>query len=423
MTIFPIQHFVISAVSESNWKIEHQCPQCGAPVVIDEADRLLSCPFCKTKLYLMTPDHFRYYIPAPDQASRDMVYLPYWRLKGTSFSVEANEISPRFVDTSILATYFPGLPRSLGLRPQAMKVKYISPDMPGQFMETSLQAQAVIPAIEPSDPSGHSFHQAFIGKMISLVYSPAYLEKDTLYDALLGRPLSAWKKDETARTPADTKPSNWQIRFISTLCPRCGWNLQGEKDALVMICKNCDSAWICSKTEFETVPFSVMTTFSKESILYLPFWRMKPRVEGIHLVSYADLIRLANLPKVINSDFESAPLYFWSPAFKVNPALYLRWARQMTTFQPEGKTSETFAGASFYQVTLADQEAVKSMKITLADLVVDKRQIYPKLADIQVSADEIMLVYHPFIVGPHELIHETMHVTIDRTALSYGTYL
>jgi hypothetical protein len=95
----------------------------------------------------------------------------------------------------------------------------------------------------------------------------------------------------------------------------------------------------------------------------------------------------------------------------------------MTTFQPEGKTSETFAGASFYQVTLAGREAVESMKITLAHLVVDKRQIYPKLADIQVSADEIMLVYHPFIVGPHELIHETMHVTIDRTALSYGTYL
>ena len=66
-----------------------------------------------------------------------------------------------------------------------------------------------------------------------------------------------------------------------------------------------------------------MTAFSKEAILYLPFWRMKPRVEGIHLVSYADLIRLANLPKVINRAFESAPLYFWSPAFKVSPALSL----------------------------------------------------------------------------------------------------
>ena len=424
MTTFPRPHSAISAVSDSNWKIEHQCPQCSAPVVLDEADRLLSCPFCRTKLYLVTPDHFRYHIPAPDRISRDLLYLPYWRLKGTSFDVRAEgDIRPRFVDTSILAATVPGLPRTLGLRPQAMKVKYISPDMPGQFMDTSLLADAVIPAIDASVPMGQSLYRTFIGETISLLYSPAYLEKDTLFDALLKRPLATWRENEPARGPSDARPPNWQIRFIATLCPRCAWDLEGERDSRALICKNCDSVWNCLKTEFEEVPFSVMTASTKEPILYLPFWRMKPHVEGFQLSSYADLIRFANLPKAVNLDFESTPVHFWSPAFKVSPALFLRWARQMTTFQPDGKTRESFAGASFHQVTLAGQEAVESMKIILATLAVDKRQIYPKLAEIKITASELMLVYQPFIVTSRELIHETMRVTIDRTALNFGTYL
>jgi hypothetical protein len=150
---------------------------------------------------------------------------------------------------------------------------------------------------------------------------------------------------------------------------------------------------------------------------------MKPRSEGIALNTYADLIRLANLPKAMNPDFESVLVYFWSSAFKVNPALYLRWSRQMTVYQPQGKTTTTFAGAPCYPVTLASREAVEGMKITLAELVVDKRLIYPSLETMRLSADEILLVYHPFLVGSRDLIHETMHLTLDRAALNYGAYL
>jgi DNA-directed RNA polymerase subunit RPC12/RpoP len=409
------------AANLANWKIDHQCPQCGASVLLDEADRLLACPFCRTRLYLVTPDHFRYHIPVPERQEKDMLYLPYWRLKGSSFAVQANGISPRFIDTSILATNGAGLPRSLGLRPQAMKLKFVSPDMGGRFLEVHLQPRAIIPAMEASDPAEHSLYRAYIGEMISLVYAPAYVENRTLYDALLKRPLSAWQEETI--TAAEAKPPNWQVRFIPTLCPRCGWDLQGEKDVLVLTCKNCDSAWHCSGTALAEVPFTVLAAATKEAVVHLPFWRMKPHAEGLSLDSYADLIRLANLPRVTNPDFASIPAYFWSPAFKVNPALFLRWSRQMTVFQPQGKACETFAGRSCYPVTLASQEAVESMKITLAEMIVDKRRIYPLLTDMRLSADEIMLVYHPFLVGPRELIHETMHLTLDRMALNYGAYL
>ena len=413
------------AVNEANWKaelngyqIEHQCPQCGAPVALNEADRLLSCPFCRIRLYLVTSDHFRYRIPAPEKHGKDMLYLPYWRLKGASFSVQGNEIRTRFIDTSILATNSAGLPLSLGVRPQVMTLKFASPDMKGRFLDISLSSRTVIPALEASDSGEHMFYRAFIGETISLVYAPAYCDNGTLYDALLERPLSAWPDE-----PAAAKPPDWQIRFIPTLCPRCGWDLRGERDVLVLTCRNCDSAWNCSGEAFTEVPFAVLTAAATKEIVYMPFWRMKPHAEGIALNSYADLIRLANLPKVMNADSASAPVYFWSPAFKIHPALFLRWSRQMTVYQPQGKTRETFAGASCYPVNLASREAEESMKITLADLIVEKRRFYPLLTDIRLTAQETLLVYHPFIIGNRELIHETMNLTLDRTALRYGAHL
>ena len=410
-------------MSDSSWKIEQACPQCGAPVVLDEADRLLSCPFCRTRLYLATPDHFRYHIPAPDRGGEDRIYLPYWRLRGLSFTVQAGEISPRFVDTSMLATGAHGLPRSLGLRPQAMTVRYTSPDLPGQFMEASLQARTAVLAMESSGPAGRSDYRAFVGETVSLVYAPADLRGGILYDALLKRPLSPWNEHAAARKPSKMKPPNWQVRFISTLCPHCGWDLDGERDAQVMICGNCDSAWQCAGTRFERVPFSVMAASSRKEVLYLPFWRITPRVEGLPLGSYADLIRLANLPKAVDSGFEKKPAFFWAPAFKLSPALFLRWARQMTAFQPEGKAGESLAGAPFHPATLAGREAVESLKVTLASLAVDKRQVCSMLTEMRVSAAEIMLVYQPFVVGRHELVHETMQVAIGRTALGFGTCL
>jgi DNA-directed RNA polymerase subunit RPC12/RpoP len=407
------------AVNEANWKIEHQCPQCGAPVLLNEADRLLSCPFCRIRLYLVTSDHFRYRIPAPEKQGKDMLYLPYWRLKGASFSVHGNEIRPRFIDTSILATNGAGIPPSLGVRPQVMTLKFASPDMKGRFLDISLPSRTVIPALEAPGFGEHIFYRTFIGETISLVYAPAYCENGTLYDALLERPLSAWPDEPVA----DAKPPDWRIRFIPTLCPRCGWDLQGERDVLVLPCKNCDSAWNCSGEAFTEVPFAVLTAAAKKEIVYVPFWRMKPRAEGIALNSYADLIRLANLPVAMNSGFASTPVYFWSPAFKVNPALFLRWSRQMTVYQPQGRTRETFAGASCYPVTLTGREAEESMKITLAELIVEKRRFYPLLADIRLAAEETLLVYHPFLIGSRELIHETMQLTLDRTALDYGAHL
>ena len=407
--------------ASGNWQIEHQCPQCGAPVVLDEADRLLICPYCKTKLFLVTEDHFRYCIQTKDSPPGETIYVPYWRLKGSSFSILINEVTNRFFDANRLALNFSGIPASLGLRPQVFKLRFASPRVEGIFLKPGLSAQTIIQQISGAEyPS--NLHQAFIGETVSLIYSPMYRENDILYDSILKRPVYTLKPGEIDGLLASGRQQDWDIAFVSTLCPQCGWDLEGGKDTLVLTCRNCDSAWTCKGTTFEKVAFSVMANVEPDTY-YLPFWRMKTRIEGITLQSYADLIRLGNLPKVISYTFEEKELYFWSPAFKVNPSLFLRWSRQLTTFQPGGEAIEKLPVRSIYPVTLPISEAIKSIIITMASIITDKRKFLAILPEIRISLEESQLVYHPFVLSHNELVHAKTGLSIDRNALNFGMFL
>ncbi len=146
----------------SYWQIEHGCPQCGAPVTMDETDRLLACPFCRTRLYLAVEDHFRYHIPPPAGAEGELLYIPYWRLRGSSFSVTATGVTQRFVDTSALAATLQELPHSLGLRPQVLKLRFVSPTTEGRFIRPELPAVQALSGL--STPTQGIFHQEFIGE-------------------------------------------------------------------------------------------------------------------------------------------------------------------------------------------------------------------------------------------------------------------
>ena len=412
---------------DSHWRIEQGCPQCGAPATLDETDRLLACPFCRTRLYLVTEDHFHYYIPPAAKADGELFYIPYRRLRGSLFCVNASEVTHRFIDTNTLAVNFPGLPYSLGLRPQTLKLRFVAPSTQGRFIAPDLPADAEIPGLgkAPHGVLRHEFIREFIGETASLIYAPFFLRGETLCDAVLGKPICECQSDDRERLEQSPQPAQMQVRFIPTLCPYCGWDMEGEKDSLVLICRNCNSAWECLKNGFQRVGFTVISPPAESGgiALYLPFWRMKPRIEGMELTSYADLIRAANLPKAIIPAFASEPLHFWSPAFKVNPFLYLRWARQMTVSRPADDTEENFPKTALHPVTLPLAEAAEGIIITLAQMSTDKRKLYPKLSGLRVTLEEFRLEYHPFILSGGELIHASIRFALDRTALSYGLRL
>jgi hypothetical protein len=160
---------------------------------------------------------------------------------------------------------------------------------------------------------------------------------------------------------------------------------------------------------------------SSDTLIYLPFWRIKPVITGLKATSFADLVRLGNLPRSITPAMEDTPLYFWSPAFKVNPSLFLRWSRQLTVLQMPDDLTDQWPSSAVFAATLPLAEATESILVTLGSLAIDKRAFFKGLPDIRVDAKESLLVYHPFVMGERELTHERMGLVIEKNALKYGT--
>jgi hypothetical protein len=411
-------------VNGSNWQIEQQCPQCGAPIILDESDRILLCKFCRTQVYLSTKDHFRYYIPPAKGIGESIYFIPYWRLKGLSYTLEGLNTSYRFFDATLLAFSSRLLPVSLGLRPQALKLKFVGRDNAGEFIEPSHKTREALSDVDQSIVGKPDQQRIFIGETISVIYAPVYSDNGCLYDAILKKPFTPKVEEKEIKQALSSAPAEkWQVNFIPMLCPNCGADLPGEKDALIVFCSNCDSAWKSSNMNFTKVDFSIWSE-KREDIVYLPFWRMKAKIDGVQLETYADLIEVANLPKVTTEAWKHTPFYFWSPAFKINPAVFLRWCRQLTITPAETDLkTEAFPAKTIYPVTLPATEAAESLIITLANLVTDKRRLPDLLASLKYTVEDALLVLHPFAISPKELIHTKLGFSMDRTALNLGTYL
>jgi hypothetical protein len=87
------------------WQIRHQCPQCGGPITLDEADRLFACDFCKVRLYIFTEDTFFYYIPWNDRLPDGLRLVPYWRYRGMEFSCTRTKLTHTIVDRTRPSPY------------------------------------------------------------------------------------------------------------------------------------------------------------------------------------------------------------------------------------------------------------------------------------------------------------------------------
>lgn len=396
--------------------IEHQCPQCGAPATLEETDRLFDCNFCRVKSYLTRSDYFRYLLPhhAPDNA--DLIYVPYWRYRGTLFSATGEGVRQRFIDVSHQAIELTALPISVGLRSQALKMKFATPAVSGRFIEPRIPHGHIMKAFqkqfEVSLPHP-VFHQAYVGDALSLIYAPFY-EKSQLYDAVLNRPLTAVAAHETPLARLPTVKSHWPLRFLPALCPACGWDLSAERDALVLACANCNRLWQATADGFKNVNFVTLKTAPQDGLRYFPFWRIAARVSGIELSSYADLAKLANLPVAIQPHWQHAAFRFWTPAFGLRPKTFLRIATQATLAPPLEKFTRDLPPAAVASVTLPVEEALDSLKIMLAGFAKPARRLLPQLADIGIQPQRYLLAYLPFETGRLEFIQPDLKLVINR---------
>jgi len=277
--------------------IDHQCPQCGAPAVLEDTDRLFSCPYCRVKSYLLQKGHFRYRLPhrAPEDAA--VFYIPYWRMRGMMYWVQPGGIDSRVVDHSQPAVAGSAFPLSLGLRSQAMRLQFAGEDGNGRFIRPNVTRNMAETAFKGNfgvTLAPPPYDQAFIGETLSLIYAPFYVRQG-LTDAVLNRQIRPEIPDFSGLTEDE---SRWPVLFVPTLCPNCGWDMDAERDALALPCRRCGSLWRAGEHGLKRMKAAHLPADEAHPV-FLPFWRVSVAVSGLILYSFADFARLANLPRVI----------------------------------------------------------------------------------------------------------------------------
>lgn len=393
------------------------------PIILDEADRILSCKFCRTRVFLATNDHFRFYLSPANDINENIFFIPYWRLKGLSYLLRGKNITYKYFDANFLCYDFPQLAYTLGLRPQALKLKFVGSDnKAGKFITASAETAKKFSDNFQQRAQNPYRQEILIGETTSIIYTPVYSANDRLYDAILKTPLIPRTEDGNIEGRLDAAPSEqWHVTFVPLLCPHCGADLPGEKDTLIVFCPNCSSAWNPSDKFFSKVNYFTWQE-KGDNILYLPFWQMKLKVEGLRLETYADLVKVANLPKAPAEIWTRTPFYFFAPAFKINPALFLRWCRQLTATPPATDLTVDFPAKNIYPVTLPLSEALESALITLSSLLTE-RQLLNVSSSLKFTSEDCSLVLHPFALSGKELIHTKLGFSMDMTSLNLGVYL
>jgi DNA-directed RNA polymerase subunit RPC12/RpoP len=411
--------------------IEQSCPSCGASIVLLEDDRLIRCAYCDVNNYRLESAASRYLLPSkqPDHISpTQLFFTPYLRFKGTIFYVREGEVGHKIVDTTRLGIEEEKLPSSLGLRPQAMKLLPVVASTEGTFFQQSLPtksafAHAAMVSELFSDKSDKVFyHRAFIGETLSRIYQPCYLHEGIVYDAVVNRPIGAGKFLDRHRDKTCSAKLSWEPQFISTICPNCSGLLSGERDSLVLRCRNCDSLWQENGKRFQSVVRQVVDS-EERSAQYLPFWRITFSTHGWILKSYGDYLRFTNQPVVVDRRFDSTPLAFWIPAFKLNPKAFLQVSAQLTVSQwriPSGKSRWV---SNAHPVTLSQKEAVQAIKSVLAVTTLNKSNRLPLLPKMTIADVQCQLIYLPFIKQPHDYVQEHTAATLLAAALLFGRKL
>ncbi|ADH87227.1 hypothetical protein [Desulfurivibrio alkaliphilus] len=400
-----------------------ECRQCGGPIALQETDHLVTCGYCNVSTYLAGSDYFRLTLPARPGFD-ELLQVPYLHFRGCLYSCTEKGVAGRIGNHSLPGVTLPFLPPNLSVRTQALPMRFAAPST-GNFLGNRLTTDKVLAWLgrNMSPVAGTVFHQALIGESVQLVYLPIARRGRKFFDAVAGTPLpgTADEAEEDVAALREPEPA-WRLHQLATICPGCGWNLEGPRDTNVLFCRNCVSAWWFRDGRFNPLVYTLVPSRRRE-VLYLPFWRIEAAGSPLPLASHADLIRLTNQPRVVQPDWEGLPLRFWAPAFKIRPDLYLQLAARLTLAKPEFDQVEALPAGELPSVTLPQGEAIQSLVPILANLTVNRREVYPALPELAFAIGDVRLYLLPFLTSGYELHQEQTGVLVNRRALEYGRAL
>lgn len=413
--------------------IEQPCPSCGAGITLHEDDRLIRCEFCDVPNFRVQQKVPRYVLSPRlphDVPEHEFMYVPYLRFKGCIYSIRGAEVRHTLIDTTRLGCDCVSLPVSLGLRPQAMRVTPVTEQLQGRFVRQSVKTDTIfaesvrLTELFSKDRGKQVRHLAFIGETVSRVYLPVYVHNDTLYDGITRQEFGAGSRAGQLADKVIPFSTDWEPRFISTICPQCGEAMQGDRESLVVNCANCEHQWLEENGRFAQLEYQVAPP-REEGARFIPFWQIEPEGENPQLATLADFLELTNQPLVIRQQHRERKLRFIVPAFKMNPSLFLQIARNLTVLQTDYDCFEQrgFSSEEIYPVTLAHQEAVESLKSVLAAAAVSTKRVMELLPSLVFRASRKKLVYLPFRDTGHDCIEHHTGISLPTAALRYGRKL
>lgn len=410
-------------------QVEQGCPQCGASIVLHETEHLLTCAFCGTRNYLQSNGPFRYVLPMPHQRTlpAELLLAPYLRFKGTIFLVTDEGISHRVVDTTQAANPLPGLPPSLGLRPQAMQLRWLDPSGGCRYLPQKLKAAAVLEKAASignltAQAGKDLFHRAYIGETLSYIYLPLVAKQQALFDGVTDTRLAGLEELTGISLQGKVVEEGWQVRFLATLCPQCGAGLEGAGDCQVLVCTNCQTAWAFGPEGLTGVDWWLLACDSAPS-LYLPFWKIAAHIPTLEIFSFADFVERTNQPFLPRPEWRRRSMSFWTPAVKLRPKIFLQAGRQATLGQWLIKPEPGRVEPNLFPVTLPASEARQAVKLMLAAATTSPRLIYPYLPQVQLTDVTIQLVYLPFIDKGHDWVQPDTGIVIAKNTLQFGRSL
>jgi hypothetical protein len=207
--------------------------------------------------------------------------------------------------------------------------------------------------------------------------------------------------------------------FVPALCPNCGNDLKGDKESCLVFCPNCMIGFSVSNGRLQGVPFLIVEGGSKTAT-FLPFWRIRVEIAGPPLPRAAGRI----LPGGRVDELDLASLFFWVPAFKINPQLFLRLGQRATTTRLQAEEPTVMpVDSSIQAVTIPFEEAIKSVKLLLFLLSPKDQGLLLRLNNMEMETKETTPVLVPFEQTGYELINRQMQVAVHANALKHGRNL
>lgn len=396
--------------------VGHPCPQCGGEIVLEESDRVLSCPYCGVAHVLFTRGYVRLTLPLRHTRFADAPkWVPYLHFRGSAFWLNGGEVAQRVLHVSGAGIADPHVPPSLGLRSQTQRLRFLTASTPG-----TVTAFARTPAdILRASLTGGKRHVpsavAYIGETASLIYLPMLQTSGGWVDGVSGQLLRGLPNFPAAPSRA-TSPG--ALTFRAAICPHCGGDLRVEASAVAFPCSICGRVWETLADRFVAREVE-HDRLRPAGGIHLPFWRLQ--VASHAPATMSELAAATGQPWPARRPPDEAWAFF-CPAFKIRPRTLLRVCERLSLAPMSEPLREGVPEGPRHPVTLPSREAAEMLPVALASMAFDVKA-RARLFATRPEFAAVSLIYLGFAERGAEWVHDGLSLAINRSALAFGTAL